>query len=125
MTKGQLLVRTFAWAAAGFLLTSGALTAFANTVGTSDYGTGVKALVIAGVSAALAGVIAVLQSWKWRADTALGRAESQFGQMMVAGLGTLGLADLTGAAAVAFGQATVKLVVASLIGSVTAYYVNR
>jgi hypothetical protein len=44
--------------------------------------------------------------------------------MVIAGLATLAIADLTGAAAIAFVGAVGKLLVASAIGAVQAYLVN-
>lgn len=124
MTRGQLALRTFGWAAVGFLLTNGVVVAFSEAIDVGNYGTGVKALVLSAIAAVIAGVLAVLQSLKFSVDTAAGKALSQFIQMVLAGAATLVVADLTTAAAVAFGQAALKLIVAAFLGAVQAYLVN-
>lgn len=124
MTRGQLFLRTFGWAAVGFLLTNGVVVAITDAIDVGDYATGVRALVLSAIAAAIAAVIAALQSMKWPVDTAWGKAVSQFCQMIVGGAATLVVSDLTTAAAVAFGAAAFKLVVASLLGAVQAYLVN-
>ncbi len=124
MTRGQLALRTFGWAAVGFLLTNGVVLAFSDAVNEGTYKTGVVALVLSAIAAAIAGGIAVLQSLKFPVDTAWGKAASQFVQMILAGAATLVVADLTAAAAVAFGTALVRLVVSAFLGAVQAYLVN-
>lgn len=123
-TRLQLALRTFGWAAVGFLVTSGAVIALGTNFDAGNYEVGLTALALALIAAAVAGVIAALQSLKFPVDTAAGKALAQFVQMVVAGLGTLVLADLTKAAAVSFIGATVKLLVASAIGALQAYLVN-
>ncbi len=125
MTRPQLLLRTFGWAAVGFLVTNGTVLALGEAFEVGDYRTGVVQLTLAVIAAVLAGVVAVLQSLKFSTDTAQGKAASQFVQMLLAGAVTLGLADLTEAAAVAFGAAALKLVIASAIGALQAFLVNQ
>jgi hypothetical protein len=123
-TRLQLALRTFGWAAVGFLVTSGAVVALGTNFDAGNYEVGMTALALSLVAAVVAGVIAALQSLKFPATTAIGKAAAQFVQMVVAGLGVLVLADLTDAAVVAFVGAIAKLVVASLIGALQAYLVN-
>jgi len=124
MTKTAILLRTFGWAAVGFLVTSGAVVAFGVEFEAGNYSEGVTALALALIAAILSGVIAALQAMRFSTDTAGGKALNQFVQMVIAGLATLAIADLTGAAAIAFVGAVGKLLVASAIGAVQAYLVN-
>lgn len=118
MTRGKLLLRTFAWAAVGFLVTGGALTAFSESL---DFGS----LGLALIAAAVAGVIAALQSLRFSTDTALGRGLNQFAQMLVAGLLTLGVAEYGWEEVGDLPAAAVKLVIASLVGGLQAYFMNQ
>jgi hypothetical protein len=122
MTKSQLLLRTFGWAAVGFLVTNGMVVALGASFEAGNYDWKPTALSV--IAAILAGIIAVLQSLKFSATTPMGKALNQFVQMFVAGLLTLAVADLTTAAAVAFAGAVGKLAIAALIGAVQAYLVN-
>ena len=124
MTRQQLALRTFGWAAVGFLLTNGVVLALGDAIDDGQYATGVKTLTLSGIAAVIAGIIAVLQSLRFPADTAFGKAASQFVQMLLAGTATLVVADLTEAAAIAFGTALLRLVVAAVLGGVQAYLVN-
>lgn len=117
MTRTKLLFRTFAWAAVGFLVTGGALAAFSENL---DFGS----LALALIAAVVSGVIAVLQSLKFTADTPMGRALSQLVQMLVAGLGTLLVADWGWEEVGDLPQAIGKLVIASVVGALQAYYMN-
>ena len=124
MSRRELLLRTFGWAAVGFLLTNGAVLAFGEAVEAGEYGTGLTQLTLSGIAALLAGVFAVLQSLKFSTDTAGGKALNQFLQMVLAGGVTLGIAELTGAAALVFAVQAVKLVIAAAIGALQAFLVN-
>ena len=124
MTRWTLYLRTFAWAAVGFFATDGVFTAIMDALEIGDWSTGVKRLTLASIAALATGVIAVIQSLRYSTDTSLGKAINQFLQMLLAGLATLAVADLTGAAVVAFGTAFWKLIVAALIGAAQAYFVN-
>lgn len=117
MTRGKLLFRTFAWAAVGFLVTGGALAAFGETL---DF----DGLVAPTIAAILTGFIAVLQSLRYATDTPLGRAISQFLQMVIAGLITLAAATWGFDTIDDLGSAIGKLAIASFIGGLQAYYMN-
>ena len=123
MSKLRLLLRTFGWAAVGFLVTSGAVVALGASFESGNYNEGLTQGALALIAAAIAGVIAALGALRF-SDSPAGRALNQFVQMVAAGLAVLGVADLTGAAGVAFLGATLKLVVASGIGALQAYLVN-
>lgn len=125
MSKATLYLRTFGWAAVGFLVTSGALSALNTSIDAGKYSEGLSALTLSVIAALLAGVLALLQSLKFSQTTAAGKAASQFVQMFIAGWVTLGVADLTSDAAVAFGGGLSKLAIASALGALQAYLVNR
>lgn len=123
-TRFQLALRTFGWAAVGFLVTSGAVIALGANFDAGNYEVGLTALALALIMAVVAGVVAVLTSLKFPVTTAAGKALAQFIQMEVAGLGVLVLADLSKAAVIVFFGAFVKLTIASAIGALQAYLVN-
>jgi hypothetical protein len=124
MNRASLLLRTFGWAAVGFLVTNGALLALSDAIDAGDYSTGVTALALSGIAAVLAGVLAALNVLRF-GESPLERAANQGVQMLIAGFGVLGITELTSEAVGNFGTALVKLVIASAIGALQAYLVNR
>ena len=118
MTRTKVYFRTFAWAAVGFLVTGGALAVFSETL---DFGS----LALALIAALITGVIAVLQSLRYATDTPQGRAFSQFIQMVIAGLSTLLVADWGWDEVADLPVAIGKLILASIVGALQAYYMNQ
>lgn len=123
MSKALLFLRTWAWAALGFLLANGVVLALLDAADTGAYATGVKQLVLAGIAAAVTGVIAAVGLLRF-GESPLMKALNQVVQMAVAYLATLAVADLTDAVVVAWLAGLGRFVVSALISGLQTYMVN-
>lgn len=113
-------VRTFLGALAPTLLAASAINWFGG-----EAALGATKLTLAVVASLVAAVIAALVALTpANPTTALQKGIAHALQMLVAGLGTVVLADLSGAAAVDFGRQVMGIVIAAAFGGFTAFSVN-
>jgi hypothetical protein len=92
---------------------------------TTDFRASATALALGTIAALVAGVAAfLLARSEVTATTAIGKAVATFAQYVGAGLATVGLADLTEAAAVDFGNSILKIVIAGAFAALTTIAVN-
>ena len=112
-------VRTFAAAVTGVL--SAAVVAD----WTTDFNASATILALGVIAAVLAGVVATLQAYGGLTVTStVGKALVTAAQFAATGLATVGLADLTEAAAVDFGKAVLKVAIAAVFAGLTTLAVN-
>lgn len=112
-------LRTF-FAGAAAVLTG---TAVVGAAQTGDWKIGSTALVLGLVTAAVAGVVSFVQTQALStpAITPLDRSIRTFYQILGSGLVTVGLAELTNAAAISFAHAAIRAGVVALIAAAGTY----
>lgn len=85
-------------------------------------------VVLALIAAALAGLVAFLlalsASYRAKVDTPIWRAIATTLQVLAAGVGTLGLNELTNTAAVTFAHAVVTVVIGAIVAGVVSLITN-
>lgn len=114
------LVRSFLFALAPALTAAAAVNWFGG-----EAKLGAVRLTLAVVAAAVTGVIAYFTALTPVNPTSAGpKALAHFLQMAVAGLGTVGLADATGAAAIQFANQIGGIFLAAAIGALSVFAVN-
>src|SRR5438045_165176 len=112
-------VRTFVASMAGVLATA----AVADWV--SAFHASAVTLTLGVIAALVAGVIAFLTATGGiQPRTAMGKALATFCQVAVAGLGTVGIANLTTSAAQDFGVAVLRVLIAAVGAGLTTLAVN-
>lgn len=112
-------VRTFAAAM------TGVLGAAVVADWTADFNASATILALGLIAAALAGLVAFLSAaGGLTATTTLGKAVVTAAQFAATGLATVGLADLTEAAAIDFGKAVLKVAIAAVFAGLATLAVN-
>lgn len=118
-SPGARFVRTFVLGLAGV---AAGLTAIDWA---TDWRVGATTVVLGIIAAFLAGALAALQVIAgWTANTPLMKGLVTFAQMEAAGLATLGINELTRAAAVTFAHAVWTVTVAAIMAAIAAFAQN-
>lgn len=114
------LVRSFLFALAPALVAAASVNWFGG-----DAKLGAVKLTLAVIAAAVTGVIAFLMALTpANPTTSWAKAAAHFLQMAVAGLSTVGIADLSGAAAVVFAQQIGSIALSAALGALSVFAVN-